>query len=200
MPQPEYTRWFSDNGDATHRLNYDLDKQSVVVDLGGYHGQWTANIVLKYRPKVVHLFEPIPAMMAVCRSRLASLPEVVLHPFAVGDKDGQCSIVVDNDSSSIAGGGHGSSIQIDTVSVDTFLNLIPGTVHLIKINIEGYEYPLLERLLDAGAISRFRDIQVQFHVFVPNAEERRKAIQERLLLTHNMTYNYNFVWENWRLR
>ena len=31
-------RWFKDNGDETHRLNYNLNKNSLVIDLGGYLG------------------------------------------------------------------------------------------------------------------------------------------------------------------
>ena len=31
-------RWFADRGDQTLRLDYDLNENSVVLDLGGYHG------------------------------------------------------------------------------------------------------------------------------------------------------------------
>ena len=30
-------RWFGDNGDHTLRLDYPLNEDSVVLDLGGYH-------------------------------------------------------------------------------------------------------------------------------------------------------------------
>lgn len=36
--------WIALNGDNTLRLDYPLDEQSVVIDLGAYHGDWTKKI------------------------------------------------------------------------------------------------------------------------------------------------------------
>ena len=41
-------QWFKDNGDKTHRLNYNLNEKSIVFDLGGYEGQWASDIFSKY--------------------------------------------------------------------------------------------------------------------------------------------------------
>ena len=74
-------------------------------------------------------------------------------------------------------------------------------VDLAKINIEGAEYDLLDDLLDSGCITVFRNLQVQFHDFVvENAAARMHAIQQRLAATHELTWQYPFVWENWRLK
>ena len=74
-------------------------------------------------------------------------------------------------------------------------------VDLIKINIEGGEYEVLETLLNNNMISIFKNIQVQFHDFiVENAKERMNAIQKKIALTHELTYQYEFVWENWKLK
>jgi FkbM family methyltransferase len=70
-------------------------------------------------------------------------------------------------------------------------------VALMKLNIEGGEYELLERLLDADLIARVDDIQVQFHNVAPGSAERMQRIQDRLRQTHAPTYQYRFVWENW---
>ena len=35
-------QWYADGGDARFRVDYDLDAGSVVLDLGGYEGQWAA--------------------------------------------------------------------------------------------------------------------------------------------------------------
>ena len=50
--------WFRDNGDKTLRLNYELNEKSVVIDLGGYEGQWAADIFCKYVCSI-HVFEPV---------------------------------------------------------------------------------------------------------------------------------------------
>ena len=68
----------------------------------------------------------------------------------------------------------------------------------MKINIEGGEYDLLEHFLESGFIKNINNIQIQFHDFIPNAEERMKKIQYELEKTHSLTYQYPFVWENWQ--
>ena len=73
-------------------------------------------------------------------------------------------------------------------------------IDLMKINIEGGEYELLDHLVEVGLISDIKNIQVQFHHFVPNAEERMKSIHGELERTHMLTYQYKFLWENWKLK
>lgn len=36
-------------------------------------------------------------------------------------------------------------------------------IGLMKINIEGGEYELLERMIELGIINKVKDIQIQFH-------------------------------------
>jgi hypothetical protein len=71
-------------------------------------------------------------------------------------------------------------------------------VDLIKINIEGDEFPLLKNLIDNNKTNLFKDIQVQFHQFIPDSINKRNWIREKLSLTHTLTYDYEFVWENWK--
>ena len=73
------------------------------------------------------------------------------------------------------------------------------SVQLMKINIEGGEYELLERLIDTGLIKIIDNVQVQFHNISKDSTDKMERIQERLKHTHNATYQYKFVWENWVL-
>jgi hypothetical protein len=60
---------------------------------------------------------------------------------------------------------------------------------------------VLEALIAANLLHLFKDIQVQFHDFViPNAKARMEEIQTALSKTHTLTYQYEFVWENWTLK
>ncbi|MBA7576805.1 hypothetical protein ES708_18647 [subsurface metagenome] len=40
-------QWFEIKGDETLRLDYNLDKNSIVFDIGGYKGQWSSEIFSK---------------------------------------------------------------------------------------------------------------------------------------------------------
>ena len=106
------------------------------------------------------------------------------------------------DGSSVFKGGAEANIsEIKIVEAAAFLRDQGITrIDLIKINIEGGEYDLLENLIGEGIINKIVNIQVQFHDFVPNAYVRMKNIQEELSKTHELTYQYEFVWENWRLK
>src|SRR5207302_690624 len=73
-------------------------------------------------------------------------------------------------------------------------------IDLMKVNTEGGEYELLEHLLNASLITKIGNLQVQFHHCVPDALERMQAIQHQLERTHRLTYQYPFVWENWRIK
>ena len=57
---------------------------------------------------------------------------------------------------------------------------------------------MLEHLIESGWILKIRDLQVQFHDFVPDAEKRMTAIQDQMRKTHELTYQFPFIWENWR--
>ncbi len=54
--------------------------------------------------------------------------------------------------------------------------------------------------METGLVKQLRDIQVQFHDFVADAPARMKKIQERLAVTHELSWQYRFVWENWHCR
>jgi hypothetical protein len=93
----------------------------------------------------------------------------------------------------------------ETIQLKSIVNFIKTNaiekVDLIKINIEGGEYDVLESLIETNNIQLFENIQVQFHDFImPNAKERMNAIQEKLSKTHELTYQFEFVWENWKLK
>jgi hypothetical protein len=70
---------------------------------------------------------------------------------------------------------------------------------MMKVNIEGGEYELLDHLIDTGLICRVRDVQVQFHDDVlPDADRRMRAIQAGLSKTHTLLWQHEWIWECWR--
>jgi hypothetical protein len=66
------------------------------------------------------------------------------------------------------------------------------------MNIEGDEYPILEHMIETGYINRIKNIQIQFHLGIDNAVEKRDKIREKLTLNgFKIKYDYAFVWESW---
>lgn len=191
--------WFAVRGDQTLRQEYDLDADSLVLDVGGYEGQWASDIFGRYACPIL-IFEPMPDFARQIGSRFERNPKIEVLPFGLGAKDERMRLSVSADASSVFK-HDAQGVEIELREADRFLRQ-RGIVDiaLMKVNIEGGEYDLLDHLLETGWIERIRDLQVQFHDFVPNADVRMKSIQSRLERTHQTTYQYEFVWENWRRR
>ena len=189
--------WLRDEGDKTLRLNYGLDATSLVFDLGGYEGQWASDIFSMYLAHI-HVFEPVPQYAESIRHRFGRNPKVIVHGFGLSSDNGTARISMAGASSSLYRAG---SLYADVRFVraaDFIRDNHIGQIDLIKINIEGGEYDLLEHLIETGLVRNTVNIQVQFHDFVPAAGPRMLAIQKSLAVTHVLTYQYPFVWENWR--
>jgi FkbM family methyltransferase len=192
----EFNHWFADHGDETLRLDYRIDISDVVFDCGAYHGVWSRQIYDRYRCRII-AFEPIAEYYTITAKALAGTGAYTYRA-GIGPTTMSCDITVNGDASSIlAQGGRQEKIRI--ISIDDVIReqALPE-IRLMKINIEGAEYDLLDYMIDTGIINKVRDLQIQFHRFAVNAEERRKSIRSRLKQTHYTTYDYEFVWENWR--
>lgn len=192
--------WFAANGDKTLRLDYELSESSVVLDLGGFKGGFTNEIYDRYLCNI-HVFEPVISFYKIIENKFQNIPKIIAYPFGLSNEDKLLSISNSGDASSVFIETEGS----EKIVLKSIINFIKdnniASIDLIKINIEGGEYEVLESLLEAGMITIFKNLQIQFHDFIiDNAEERMKNIQNQLSKTHEISYQYNFVWENWKIK
>lgn len=191
--------WVALAGDQTLRLEYDLGPDSIVLDLGAYRGDFAQQIIDRYGSRL-YLSEPVPIYVDALRERFAGIEKVVILPFAVGAEDGTLNFSIEGDATSSFRSGQASIVAPVKRITQVFAELGLDRVDLLKINIEGAEYEILEALADSGRISDVLNIQVQFHDFVENAQEKLSRLRDRLAETHYPTYMHTFVWENWRRR
>lgn len=201
VAKKEYRRvvkkYYADGGDYRFRYDYDLEPDAVVLDLGGHEGQWASDLYSRYRC-TIHIFEPVSAYAQAIEQRFRKNEDIIVHQLGLGARARTETIHVCGASSSLYK-KKSVSEQVEIVDVAQWLaDNIERPIDLMKINIEGGEYELLERLIEAGLIDSFGDIQVQFHNFAPDADARMEAIQQNLAATHTLTYQYRYVWENWK--
>lgn len=188
--------WFEIDGDKTLRLNYPLNSSSLVIDAGGFEGQWSSDIFSKYECNIL-IFEPVNKFAQQIKERFANNKKITCYNVGLSNKDATSNISLIDNSSSLFKENKDQE-EVVLVNASTFLrNKKIESIDLLKINIEGGEYDLLENLIENNLVKNIKNIQVQFHDFVPKAEERMKNIQEKLKKTHHLTYQYEFVWENW---
>ena len=75
------------------------------------------------------------------------------------------------------------SIEVSIVKLsDYWRDNIYWPVHLLRMNCEGAEYDILEDLMNAGIVNRFKRIQFQDHTLdIPSLEGRSREVYQRLL-------------------
>jgi|SRR5579859_906269 len=191
--------WFRDQGDKTLRVEYDLNENSVVFDLGGYEGQWSSDIFARYCCSI-HIFEPAEDFALRIRSRFSRNRAIVVHSFGLSNETTRTQIYLNKDATSIFKATSEPEDILLVKASDFLAESKIVSIDLMKINIEGGEYDLLDHLIDTGLVTNIGNIQVQFHDFVTDAERRMTVIQAKLKQTHRLTYQYPFVWENWKVK
>lgn len=192
-------KWFADQGDETLRLDYPLNTDSVVFDVGGYLGDYADAIHKKFGCRV-YVFEPVPMFYEECVKRFNNNPSITCFNYGLSSVSGWFEMRLDDNGSSFKTieGGTLQQAQIRAIS-EVISDLDINKIDLIKINIEGGEFDLLPAIIDSGLINRIKYVQVQFHNFITHAVENRLAICNSLEKTHREMWNYEFVWESWEL-
>lgn len=191
--------WRLRRGDSTLRVRYDLNPESLVFDVGGYRGEWAEDIASRYDCNI-HVFEPVDEYCREIRRKLGGNRKVVINNTGLSDKTEKHLIAIDEAASSVIK-LDGKVTEIQLIDIDQYVSgLDAERIDLIKINIEGGEYALLSRMHERDLIRKCVDIQIQFHDFVPEAQARRNKLREILGATHDLTYDYYFIWENWHRR
>lgn len=180
------------------RYEYALGPGSVVVDAGGYLGDFATEITARYNAKV-YVYEPIPQYTQIIEKRLGANPNIEIVCAGLGGADELIPMSIAGESTSAHQGAADTTAQIRAFDAEMD-RLGIEHIDLLKVNIEGGEYALLDHLIATGWIDRIGDLQVQFHDFVPDAQAKRDRLGEQLGKTHQATYCVPFVWENWRRR
>jgi FkbM family methyltransferase len=202
--QERVRKWQESNGDERLLTHHDcLDADSIILDLGGYHGDFSLYMNAKYGA-LCHVFEVIPELCSRIESARAGNPKIVVHAFGLaGSTRREQLFLAEQGSSTFANRApEARRIGIQLVKAsDWFKKELEGrSVDLMKINTEGGEYELLEHMIDKGLVRRVRNIQVQFHEdVIADAAARMGKIQSALSRTHRLTFQERFVWENWAL-
>jgi FkbM family methyltransferase len=198
-PPKDLSHWRAAQGDERLRLDYPLTADSIVVDVGGYEGQWASDIHARYGC-TVHIFEPIIQFQTYLDWRFQHNSKVIVHPLGLSDRDSEATFRLSADRTGLYKDS-GPECQVRLVAAAPFLSEIGvQSIDLMKINIEGAEYDLIEHLVDTNYIHRIQHLQVQFHDFFPDAQDRLARAREVLAITHEPQYQFKFIWESWKLR
>lgn len=198
--RPTFYRWL-----AAMMLNKELlyeaplDGSSVVLDVGAHVGEWAESIVERYDPRM-YLFEPNPPFYKKIVDRFANNPKVRCFRYGLHDHDAVLRLQQQDQGSTIFDENkrEGHSVQVELRDVVRVLDELGlDDVGLLKLNIEGGEYDVLDRLIAAGRMPTIRCILVQYHEWRDGAYFRRFKLQRQFRRTHRVEWDYPFIWEKW---
>lgn len=195
----ELERWYKEDPHDFKKSDFNfLTPNSVVFDLGGYLGQWSSDIAARYNCNI-YIFEPVKEYAQLIQERFSKNAKIHVFQKGLAQQSTRAYIKIDKFASRLSD----SSTKENTapIELEEFNGfLLQHDIHqidLMKINIEGAEFDLLDYLIATNTIHRVKALLIQFHNFVDNHEYRRNQIQEKLAATHQKIFDYPFVWELW---
>jgi FkbM family methyltransferase len=139
----------------------------LALDVGANAGYFSG--LLSTRCRAVWAFEPHPTVGERLARNAAHWPQVTVHRVAVSDREGTATLAEpdwfarNSGTATITGGDDGA--KVFTVTIDATI----GTEHVgvMKIDIEGHEYPALRGAERALSEQRIRDILFEEHDPLP---------------------------------
>ena len=187
-----------DNKKHNLMANYDLNENSLIFDVGGYKGQGASDLFSMYL-STIYIFEPHTEYAKEIEKRFKKNNKIKIFNFGLSNKKSDNYLYFNNDGSTL----FLKNKQKEKVRLESISNFIKNNnikkIDLLKLNIEGGEYDALDDLINSGLLNIITNLQVQFHNFFPDAKKKMNEIKNKLSKTHHITYQYEFVMENWQL-
>ena len=185
--------------EATVRFDeIDLDVPArpgdIIIDAGANVGDVTSKCART--GATVHAFEPNPVCFEILKKRFSRLPNVRIYNQGVMDKPGSLTLSTpvahaqydDLDTTVAASFVAPKSgeiamreTEVECIDLANFIRELGRPVTLLKMDIEGAEVPVLNRMIDTGAIDEVQLAIVETHErFSDELADATNALRERL--------------------
>jgi len=200
-PSLELMNWFEQENDYNLLRCFDLNQDSLVVDIGCYNSTWLKDMYCKYNCNCIGV-EPIREYYEQGSRILTNTSKIKLYNYGltVNPDEKTCSMSMIADASSMFGDPSNmdqkkNPIDVQLVYAKDFFKSIKKDIDVLQINIEGYEYNLVPFLINNNILNTVKNIQIQFHNFFENSEEKMNIIINELeKLGFKKKFNYPFIW------
>jgi len=139
----------------------------IYIDIGAYDGDTLAKGISKFPDCTAYFgFEPDPDNFAKLKERFGDNPKVIIYSIAIGTNPKLYKGATPESHSGYASKFNVSSkfILVETLDIIAFLKDYPDEDITLKINAEGAEYPILEKMIETGWIHHVKRLYIQWHV------------------------------------
>ncbi|MEM9788524.1 MAG: FkbM family methyltransferase [Pseudomonadota bacterium] len=188
---------------AMRRMARLFSKDDVVIDLGAHIGK--ASIEFSHYARAVYSFEPNPHVFAELQRQVKNYPNIQIFNKAVSDQTGQMELYYEEpkpgrhyEGATIVSGKSNVTYDthktVDVISIAEVLDMVGGPNVVIKMDIEGAEYVVLDAILASDHLDRIKKIYVECHV---DRIEGLAAAKEKTLATAaaaGVTDKLDFTW------
>ena len=156
-----------------------FSKGDIFVDLGANVGQQIEPILSL--GGIVHAFEPHPIIFSFLRDRHRTNKNVILNFAAADTENRNLPFYFKNNEYEINGGASlycgktqmnrdpaldqkpTPTCETKTKDISEYIESIPSRIKILKIDTEGTEYDLIQRLMETDAISKIDVILLEDH-------------------------------------
>jgi hypothetical protein len=157
------------------RYNYCVEPGELCIDIGSYRREWADDMIKRYGCKV-ECFDALDNRAAWTHDGVLMMGGQYYYTSAFEPE--------------------GPQQTYKCVDIAPYLR---HEIAVLKMNIEGCEYDLMEYIIQKGLQKNVRNFQIQFHIVDGlEWEERYNWIAERLSETHKITWRFPWLWENWQ--
>jgi FkbM family methyltransferase len=150
-------------------------KLRTIVDVGANVGQWSGMLLNCVTPEKLIIIEPLPDAFAVLQKKFGNNRRVQLHNVAIGERESVETLKITRDTTgasllqpreemrAVIGSNWTitSEVEVQMTTLDRLLVDLPE-VSLLKIDVQGYEKPVLAGAKQTLAKTKFLLIELNF--------------------------------------
>lgn len=192
-------KWRELDGDNTLALDWDLNEDSHVWEIGGFEGRWAQQIWDKFHCHIT-IFEPQLWAVEKMQKRFDGIEKIEIRPYGLWVVEEKTKMGRRFTDGATIIGSQGSKDYYDADNplfdfkvfiseVDNFNN----NIDLALMNIEGAEWQLIQETLRySNRVERFNLFWCQFHLGGWD-EESLKAMKNGIY--DGMKKSHNLLWD-----
>lgn len=196
--------WFDVKGDETYALDWPLDENSHVWEIGGFAGRWAQQIWDKFHCNIT-IFEPQLWAVERMAKQFNGNNKIVIIPQGLWTQSKSMPLGdYETDGASLFKPNHPKSDLgrfIDyTEAFKTHENFYHKGIDLCLMNIEGAEYELIPAICGLKYMSRINYFWCQFHPGLVGAQADKldSFIEAAMNNTHEKIWEFYPTAVAWR--
>lgn len=183
-----------------------LNSGDIAIDCGANVGKVTEQMAAK--GATVYAFEPNPYAFEVLQKKFADNPDIHCFNQGVLDKESELPLYLhehsDEDelkwstgSSFISSKGNirkDKSVVVKVIDIVDFITTLPGRVKILKLDVEGVEIEILNKLIDTGITDKIDLILAETHEDkMPELKDKTEELKKKIQVKDIQNINLNWI-------